>query len=229
MTNENSNIKMTVESTVVLCARVAFLTTLVFFAVMYLAFLLIQPDVNPLHRFGSEYAVGRMGWLMKLAFFCWGTGLVAFSLALAKGLDREARSRIGIVLFAIAGVGIVLSGVFDSVLQVFDEGPPPRWVEPSQQTNEEQLHNLVGLIAFFSFIFATVLVSRRLSIADRLHGGYRWLRYLSWLVPAAFIAMVAVFIPYGLAGLGQRVFLAVLFLWLIIVARGLETGAFSKR
>ena len=73
------------------------------------------------------------------------------------------------------------------------------------------------------------LVSRRLRIAGRLHGGYRWLRYLSWLVPAAFIAMFAVFAPYGLTGLGQRIFLALFFLWLIIAARGLETGAFSKR
>ena len=87
---------------------------------------------------------------------------------------------------------------------------------------------LAGLAAFFSLMPGAGLVSRRLRIADRLHGGYRCLRCLSWLVPAAFIAMVTVFIPYGLAGLGQRIFLVLLFLWLIIAARGLETGAFSK-
>jgi len=25
----------------------------------------------------SEYAIGRYGWLMKLAFFCWGASVLA--------------------------------------------------------------------------------------------------------------------------------------------------------
>lgn len=228
MTASASGGKMQVDAAVVWYARAAIATTLFFFVVMFAIFLFIQPELNPLYRWGSEYAVGRMGWLMKLAFFCWGTGLVAFSLALAKGLEADARSRISVVLFAIAGLGIFLSGVFDSGLQVFNEGPPPRWVEPPP-SDESNLHTLVGVVAFFSFMPGAGLVSRRLRIAGRLHSGFRWLHYLSWLVPAAFIAMFAVFAPYGVTGLGQRIFLALFFLWLIIAARGLETGAFSKR
>lgn len=34
----------------------------------------MMAELNPLYRYGSEYSVGRMGWLMKLAFWVWGGG-----------------------------------------------------------------------------------------------------------------------------------------------------------
>jgi len=217
------------ESRVVWYSRIAGGGTIFMFVVMYVAFLFIQPELNPLYRFGSEYAVGRMGWLMKLAFFCWGAALFAFALAMAKGLDREVRSRIAILLFLLAGVGVSFSGVFDSDLQILNENPPPRWVEPPAASDEQIRHALGGLIAFFSIMPGAILVSRRLRAAGKLHGRYRWLPLLSWLLPVAFVSMVAVFIPIGLAGLGQRIFLALVFIWVVVVARGLEKGAFSSR
>ena len=56
-------------NSVVISARIAMVATVFYFFVMYVAFVFIQPELNPMYRFGSEYAVGRMGWLMKLAFF----------------------------------------------------------------------------------------------------------------------------------------------------------------
>lgn len=206
-------------------ARAAIWATAVFFAVMYVAFVFIQPELNPLYRFGSEYAVGYAGWLMKLSFFVWGTGLVAFALAMACGLDPDARSSIAIGLFVIAGAGVFLSGIFDSDLQVLNEDPPPRWVEPPA-SREQVLHAIAGLIAFFSLMPGAGLVSRRLRLAGRLSGGYRWLRPLSWVLPVAFIAFATVFVSQGLAGLGQRIFMAFVFAWIILAARGLEKSAF---
>lgn len=213
------------DSNAVAYARVAIAATVFFFVVMFIAFLFIQPELNPLHRYGSEYAVGRTGWLMKLSFFVWGAGLFAFAVALAKGLDPNARSRVGIALFMLAGVGIVLSGIFDSDLQVQNQDPPPPWIEPSP-SNEQILHAASGLVAFFGLMPGAILVSRRLRVAGRLSGSYRWLRPLSWLMPIAFIAMAIVFHPSGFAGLGQRIFLALAFTWVILAARGLAKGAF---
>lgn len=207
-------------------SRVAIAGTLFIFAVVYIAFLFIQPELNPLYRFGSEYAVGRMGWLMKAAFFCWGVSLFAFAAAMAKGLDSQAKSRVGIVLFALAGVGIFLSGVFDSDLQIANQNPPPLWIEPPP-SNEQIRHGVAGIIAFFSLIIGAGLVSRRLRVSGRLHGKYRWLRLLSWLSPVAFIVFVTVFIPHGFAGLGQRLFILIVFLWIVLAAHGLQKGAFS--
>lgn len=209
-------------------ARFAVAATGFFFVVMYIAFLFIQPELNPLHRYGSEYAVGRAGWLMKLNFFVWGAGLFAFASSMAKGLDPAAKSHIAIVLFMLAAVGIVLSGIFDSDLQVRNPDPPPRWIEPPP-SDEQIVHAAAGLAAFFCLMPGAGLVSRRLRVAGRLSGSYRLLRPLSWLMPVAFIAMAIGFHPLGLAGLGQRIFLAVVFTWVILAARGLANGAFLPR
>lgn len=206
-------------------ARIATWTTIFFFIVMFVAFVFIQPELNPLYRFGSEYAVGRGGWLMKLNFFVWGAGLAVFALAMAYGLDSDAKSRIGIVLFVLAGAGIFLSGVFDSDLQVLNENPPPKWIEPPA-SDEQILHMIVGLVAFFSLFPGAGLVSRRLRIADRLSGKYKLLRPLSWLLPVMFFASFFVFHSLGLVGLGQRIALVFIFAWVILAARGLEKGAF---
>lgn len=103
---------------IVVLARMAILGTLVYAIVMYVAFVFIQPELNPIYRYGSEYSVGRMGWLMKLTFFVWRGGLLALALAMAKGLDAASRSTIAVILFVVGGVGVVLAGVFDSDLQV---------------------------------------------------------------------------------------------------------------
>lgn len=212
----------------VTCARGAMAATIFFFLVMYVAFVFIQPELNPLYRFGSEYAVGRMGWLMKLAFFVWSAGLFAFALAMAKGLDSEARSRVAVVLFVIAAAGIFLSGVFDSDLQVLNENPPPRWTEPPP-SKEQMLHAVAGLVGLISLMAGAGFASRRLRRAGRLQARYRWLRLLAWATPAAFVAFATIFVSIGLAGLGQRIFLVLVFIWLLIAARGLQTGAFLPR
>ncbi len=209
-----------------LYARVAIVASAFFVLVMYVAFLFIQPELNPLYRYGSEYAVGRMGWLMKAAFFVWGTGLLAFALAQATGLDPEARSPIGIALFAIAAVGVFVAGTFDSDLQVLNPSPPPLWIEPPA-SDEQQLHALAGLVAFFAIMPGAGLVSRRLRLAGRLRGPYRWLRALSWLITVSFFVFAFGFASIGLSGLGQRLFLGVLFAWLFMAAWGLGKGVFA--
>ncbi|NEZ02546.1 DUF998 domain-containing protein [Wenzhouxiangella sp. XN201] len=208
-------------------ARVAIAGTVFFFVVVYIAFLIIQPELNPLYRFGSEYAVGRMGWLMKTAFFCWGFGLLALALAMSKGLGSEAKSRAAIVFFVVAATGIFLSGIFDSDLQIRNENPPPLWIEPPP-SDEQIWHAVSGIVGLSSLMIGAGLASRRLRVAGRLHGRYRWLRLLSWLSPMAFVGFATVFVPYGLAGLGQRLFLLFIFLWVILAAHGLAKSAFSS-
>jgi hypothetical protein len=39
--------------------------------------------------------------------------------------------------------------------------------------------------------------------------------------------MFLVFAPLNLLGVGQRLFLSAVFFWLILAARGLQTGAFG--
>jgi hypothetical protein len=212
----------------VVLARVAMAGMLFFVFVMYIAFVFIQPELNPLYRFGSEYSAGRMGWLMKLAFFLWGGGLLALALAMAKGLDTAARSRTAIIHFVFAGFGVAFAGLFDSDLQVLNEDPPPVWVE-TPPSDEQMLHDAGGFVGLISQMVAAGFATRRLRLAGRLGPKYLILRVLSWFTPAAFIAFALFFVSYGLAGLGQRIFLAMMFAWQIIAAHGLATGAFASR
>jgi hypothetical protein len=205
------------------------LGALFFVFVMYVAFLLIQPELNPIYRFGSEYSVGRMGWLMKLAFFVWGGALLALALAMARGLDAAARSNTAIVLFVVGSVGVFFAGVFDSDLQVLNENPPPLWVE-APASDEELLHSRASMVGLISLMAGAGFATRRLRLAGRLGSKYhRTLRSLAWLTPAAFLAFAFFFVSYGLAGLGQRIFLALMFTWQVLTARGLATGVFTLR
>lgn len=208
-------------------ARVAIAGTIFFAVVMYIVFAFIQPELNPLHRFGSEYAVGRGGWLMKGAFFAWAAGVLSLAVAMAKGLDPEARSRGAVILLGLSAAGLLAAGVFDTDLQVPNDNPPPLWVEPPP--SDEHMRHVAGSFVFFlSLMSAAGLASRRLRLAGRLRGVYRALRHLSWLSPLTFVAFAAYFVPQGLAGLGQRIFLLVLFAWVVLAARGIETSAFLR-
>ncbi len=206
-------------------ARAAIAGTLFFGVVMYGVFVFVQPDLNPLHRFGSEYAVGPMGWLMKAAFFVWAAGVLSLAIAMARGLDPAARSRAAVALLVLSAAGLVVAGTFDSDLQVRNADPPPLWVEPPP--SGEQVRHAIGSFVFFiSLMLGAGLASRRLRLAGRLRGGYRALRVLAWAAPVAFVVFATYFVPQGLAGLGQRIFLLVLFAWVVLFARGVDTGAF---
>jgi hypothetical protein len=207
--------------------RIAFLSMLLYVVVMFVVFAFVQPELNPLHRYGSEYSVGRMGWLMKLAFFVWGGGLLALALAMAKGLDTESRSNTAIILFVVGGLGVFFAGVFDSDLQVLNENPPPVWVE-GPPSDEQRLHAAAGMVGLLSLMVAAGFATRRLRLADRLTSKYRSLRILGWLTPVAFLAFL-ISVSYGFAGLGQRIFLGSMFAWQLIAARGIVEGAFSAR
>lgn len=174
-------------TSIVVLARMAILGTLFYAIVMYVAFVFIQPELNPIYRYGSEYSVGRMGWLMKLAFFVWGGGLLALALAMAKGLDAASRSKIAVILFVVGGVGVFLAGVFDSDLQVLNENPPPLWVETTP-SDEQMVHAAAGMVGLLSLMAGAGFATRRLRLAGRLKSKYRTLRWLSWLTPAAFVA-----------------------------------------
>lgn len=175
----------------------------------------IQPELDPLTRFGSEYARGRLGWLMKLAFFGFATGLGALAYTIGHSIGPPTRSRAAGILLALAALGIAGSGLFDADLQ------------GSSPTREGIFHDLAGFLTFLSLLPAMFVVSSRLAGAGLLHGPYRLLRMLPWLATVLFLTMLFLFGPVGLVGLGQRLFLAAVFTWLLTVAAGLRAERFS--
>jgi hypothetical protein len=213
---------------VVALARFAMLATVFVVLVWYVVFVVVQPELNPLYRYTSEYTLGRMGWLMKLAFFVWSAGMLALALAFANGLDAAARSRTAIILFTVAGAAVPLPGVFDADLQVINPDPPPLWIVPDPPSTEQGIHAMAGLVGLLCLLAGAGFAARRLRLAGRLRSKYYILRPLSWLSLVAFFPFMFFLASQGLAGLGQRIVYAFVFAWLIIAARGLATGAFSQ-
>ena len=185
------------------------------FILIMSAFHFIQPELNPLKRFGSEYVVGRLGWMMNIAFFFFAGGILSLAFAFNHGLNTDSRSRSGIILFVIAAIGILGSGIFNTHLQ------------SEQPTTAGIIHALSGFVAFLTMIPAMFIISRRLRLADVLKGKYKVLHYLPWLIALLFLSMMFVFETLDLVGLGQRLFLVAIFYWLILAASGLQTFAFS--
>jgi hypothetical protein len=71
----------------------------------------LRPDLAPLSHRLSEYAIGRYGGLMTAAFVCVGAGLLTLSGAIV-GADRRLISRVVAAAVGVAGVGMVLSGLY---------------------------------------------------------------------------------------------------------------------
>jgi hypothetical membrane protein len=186
------------------------------FIITMTTFHFIQPELHPFERFGSEYAVGRLGWMMNVAFLGFASALAALSVALGRALEPPMRSRKGAILFAFAALGVLGSGLFNADLQ------------GEAVTRHGIAHSLAGLVAFLSMLPGMVIVSRRLYRVNVLRGGYRILLPLSWANVGMFLAMLFLFEPFGLVGLGQRVFLIGIFAWLLTAAEGIRSEQFSS-
>ena len=60
------------------------------FAAIFLAILallhLLKRELNPVWRMISEYEIGRFGWMMRLAFFCWGASVLSLLITIWPSL-----------------------------------------------------------------------------------------------------------------------------------------------
>ena len=63
----------------------------VFLIILFLLHFL-KRELDPSWRMISEYEIGRFGWLMRLAFFCWGASVLAlliYNLAFPAADQRD--------------------------------------------------------------------------------------------------------------------------------------------
>lgn len=184
-------------------------------AAILFIFHFIQPELNPLKRFGSEYAAGRLGWMMNIGFFCFAIGLASLAIAFGWSLRPPGRSRSGGVLLGLSSLGIFGSGLFNASLQ------------GTQVTSVGIAHDLSGFLAFLTMIPAMFILSRRRHLTKQLQGTDLILRYGPWLVLLLFLAMMFVFEPLQLVGLGQRFFVVTMLTWLVSAAHAIRAGAFT--
>jgi len=194
-------------------ADLAIACSLAFLAILALLHGL-EPEFDPRWRMISEYELGRHGWLMSLAFWCWGAAVFALRAALGGRIGRLASGWFGLLGLALVGAGAFLTYPITA----------PRVDLPSG------LHNLCGAIVILTFPVAATLAARRLP-GER---AVAWATGLCWLGLAAFFGvMIATRVLHPEAGrvgpdvpIGwpNRFMVACYHVWLLAAARASRRG-----
>ena len=152
----------------------------------------------------SAYVLGAYGPLMTTTYFVLCAGLLGVGYGLVKALPRTRLIKLAFVVALIAGAGIFIAGIFP-----IEWPPPPR-------TTSGRLHALGGMLAFSGMAFAPFLFS--LNFRNDAH----W-KTVSSVALALSASIIAAFILFlfavrgGFGGFAQRLFLALLFSWMIVV------------
>jgi hypothetical protein len=189
--------------------------------VLVAALHLLKPELDPSWRFISEYATGRHGWVMMLAFAIWAVSCASLAVALQPHLP-SGRGRAGRLVLLVVAVALLVAGVFPQDLVT---------ARPEDATAAGLLHALASMVGIPGLPIAAVLISTALAAlpAWRPHRAAilasavaTWVSlatmivYLTLRVPAA-----GGFNPEVWAGWMNRLVVATYLVWQVIVARRL--------
>jgi hypothetical protein len=193
------------------------LTTLALIGIAYFVAVIVtlhflRPDLNPISRPTSEYATGPYGFLMTSAFLSMSVASLSLVIGLYKGMPQSARSRIGLILLGIWGVGVLVAMSF------------PIDPEGTRQTTTGIIHRINGPLTFLSLTIGTILVSKSFSRDKNWRPIHRSALSLSVIILVMFIITgVNIAIASGFEGLCQRVFLIVFATWFILTTLQLRS------
>jgi hypothetical protein len=160
-------------------ARVSFAAAAAF-AILLVALHLVKPELDPSWHFISEYAVGRLGWLMVLAFLSLAVGYVSLFAALRSQL-RTLAGRVGLALLLVSALGLVIAASFTT---------DPVTVSPDAVTTEGRIHNFGGTLGF-AMPFAAALVGWKVASTPAWSPAKRPILLATGLALAAFLVSFA--------------------------------------
>lgn len=184
---------------------------------------LIKPELDPTWHLISEYEIGKYGWLMRLAFFCWGGGFILLTISLWSLLDSLS-GKIGkwwllIISFALFGAGIFATQPITDIIR----------------GTIDRLHAVCGAIMIFTFPIASTIIAKSLSKHLSIRSAKYTLIAVTFLVWFGLIAFFSSMIIYGqqiklraysdsiLIGVPNRFMVLTYTIWLITIARLLNT------
>ena len=168
-------------------------------------------DYEPISQPLSYYAVSAYGWLMKTVLFAFAASVIALALALGRGAARL--SRVGIAFLFGAGTCLVLAGIFPTDVTA---GNLP-------VTLSGALHVAASYLASPCLVAAALLLSRRFDDARRRHAALFSLALVSWALLAVLVIVNHLNLQVG--GIGQRVFLALVWAWTMLTALRLRRSS----
>ena len=223
---QKTDVKSTKSNGTKVAARISQGFSGVFLALLFLLHVL-EPEFDPSWRMISEYALGQYGWLMSLAFFCWGGSVLALLSALWNREETRASmvARGWMIVIAVALVG---AGLFQTN-PITD--PTPRF--------SHEVHRVCGALVILTFPIAASLVAGRLrqgSIrTSRTLRFLTWSTWVNWLTLLTFFASMIISRvlhpglervgPHVLLGFPNRLMVVAYHIWLLIVASYLTKTA----
>jgi hypothetical protein len=199
-------------------ARIAIALSAAFLAILLLLHFL-EPEFDPSWRMISEYELGRFGWMMSLAFFCWGGSVLALLVALWPSLRTLGG--------AIARGWLVLIGVALFGAGIFITNP----ITDNVQSTANTLHTLCGALVILTFPMAASLAAGSLARNEAWATARRvllWATLLVWFGLVAYLGSIILSNainptagrvgPHVLQGWPNRFMALVYHVWLIVVA-----------
>jgi hypothetical membrane protein len=166
-----------------------------------------KPDYSAIQNDISELALGAHGWVQSANFLLFGVLLIAFAAGLRQLFPTGRASVFGPLLLALSGLGLVVSGVF-----------PTDPISATSNTLAGTIHNLAGLVVFSMLSAACFVYARRFRREPAWRGYGLYSVMTGVLSPVLVVAFVVQFVDTPYAGLFQRVFIAILWLWIAVVA-----------
>jgi hypothetical membrane protein len=193
---------------------IALILALVSFAAMMLLHVL-RGDVDPIRQVMSEYANGSHGRVMTVVFYACGVSSVALAVRLRREFDSHWAARLIPVLLALAGLGLILAGIFEV------ERPSV------PDTLEELIHSNASITAFVLLITAMFLLSI-VCRTDARWQSYRWASTALAVTAAAAAIATPFSAQTGWSGAVQRVLGLAAALWLLLTALHVRGKAFRS-
>ena len=183
------------------------------FVVLIAALHFLSPEFDPIQRPTSEYAVGPYGYLMTLAFVAISVSTWALIIGLSRDLGEPARSRLGLALLGVFGIGVLVAATF------------PIDLEDAPQTLAGTIHSINGPVAFLSLVIGSNLVSRKLRHEERWRPTHRVASGLAIFMIPVFLAGGAAAARESGAGIAQRILILTFATWFLVMASRLRSNA----
>ena len=158
---------------------------------------LLKRDLSPTQHFISEYALGDFGWVQRIDFLAVGLGTIALALTLSRVVKNPGR--IAPIFIGCFGVSALL------VAFVQIDGPQPI-------TTEGQAHEMISAIGF------VLLLTGMFVMAKKFRSDAAWSALRTPTIVWAVIASTTFVFMMVLGGVGQRIFIASCFSWMLAIA-----------